>query len=50
VSGWRVSGITRLQSDIPLGTIAGACNAPLMGNCFTNYNSTFSGNVRINGD
>ena len=34
----------------PLGTIAGACNAPLTGNCFTNYNSAFSGNVRINGD
>ncbi len=50
LSGWRFSSITRLRSGNPYGIIAAACNLPNAGGCRANYNPSFSGPVRINGD
>jgi len=48
--GWRVSGITTFRTGQPLGTIAATCNLVNAGNCYADYNRSFSGPVRINGD
>ncbi|MEO5821412.1 MAG: carboxypeptidase regulatory-like domain-containing protein [Vicinamibacteraceae bacterium] len=50
VHGWQVSGITQFRSGRPLGAIIGACNLPSAGACYADFNPTFSGPVRINGD
>jgi Carboxypeptidase regulatory-like domain/TonB dependent receptor len=50
VSGWQVSGITQFRSGRPLGPIVGACNLPSAGTCHADFNSSFSGDARINGD
>jgi Carboxypeptidase regulatory-like domain len=51
VKGWRISGITRYATGVPVGMIIGAaCTLPQMGTCFANYNPNFSGTARINGD
>jgi hypothetical protein len=50
VSDWKISGITRYATGVPLGTIAASCNLPNAGGCFASYNPNFSGPVRINGD
>lgn len=48
-SNWTLSGIQTYQQGIPLGPFTAACNAPLTGGCFADYNPNFSGPVRING-
>ncbi|MEP7271937.1 MAG: hypothetical protein ABI882_10575 [Acidobacteriota bacterium] len=50
ISGWQMSGITRFSSGAPLGPFTAACNVPQAGTCWANFNPTFSGPVRINGD
>ena len=50
VSNWQVSGITRYASGTPVGIIAASCTLPFAGGCFANFNPSFSGPVRINGD
>ena len=50
VKDWQVSGITQFRSGRPLGAIGAACNLPNAGTCYADYNPTFSGEVRINGD
>jgi hypothetical protein len=50
LSGWRLSGITRLRSGTPYGTIGATCNLPNAGGCNASYNPAFSGPVRINGE
>ncbi|MGH9161762.1 MAG: carboxypeptidase regulatory-like domain-containing protein [Vicinamibacteraceae bacterium] len=48
--GWQVSGITQFRSGRPLGPIGAACNLPSAGTCYADFNPSFSGPVRINGD
>jgi hypothetical protein len=50
VKGWQVSSITQFRSGRPLGAIVGACNLPNAGTCYADFNPSFSGPVRINGD
>jgi hypothetical protein len=50
VSGWRVSGITRIRSGLPYGVIGATCNLPNAGGCRASYAPGFSGDVRINGE
>ena len=50
VNDWKVSGITRFATGIPLGTMGAACNLPNAGGCNASYNRSFSGPVRINGN
>lgn len=50
VSGWRLSGITRVRTGTPLGTIGANCNVPFAGTCHADLNPDFRGPVRINGD
>jgi hypothetical protein len=48
--GWQVSGIYTYSSGIPLAIVAGGCTtSPSPGQCMPNYNTAFSGPVRING-
>lgn len=48
--GWRLSGIATFRTGQPLGIIAPTCNLVNAGNCYADYNRSFSGPVRINGD
>jgi len=50
VSGWTVSGITRLASGVPLGPFTVNCSAGQQGTCYANLNPNFTGSARINGD
>ncbi|HEX8138151.1 MAG TPA: TonB-dependent receptor [Pyrinomonadaceae bacterium] len=50
VSGWQLSGITRIGSGTPLGPFTASCNVPQAGTCWASYNPNFTGPVRINGD
>ena len=50
VRDWQISGITQFRSGRPLGSIGAACNLPNAGTCYADYNPSFSGSVRINGD
>ncbi len=50
VKDWQISGITQFRSGRPLGSIGAACNLPNAGTCYADYNPSFSGPVRINGD
>jgi hypothetical protein len=49
VGGWQISSVQQYNAGSPLGTIGGACNVPYAGGCYADYNSTFTGPVRING-
>ena len=48
--GWQLSGITQFRSGRPLGPIGATCNLPSAGTCYADFNASFSGPVRINGD
>jgi len=48
--GWQLSGITQFRSGRPLGSIGATCNLPSAGTCYADFNPSFSGDVRINGD
>jgi len=50
VSDWQVSSITQFRSGRPLGAIGATCNLPSAGTCYADFNPSFSGPVRINGD
>ncbi len=50
VSGWQISGITRIASGTPLGPFTATCLVPQAGTCWASYNPNFTGQVRINGD
>ena len=51
VSGWTISGIISFASGAPLSLTGSACiSGGILGTCIPNYNPSFSGNVRINGD
>ena len=50
VRNWQISGITQFRSGRPLGSIGATCNLPNAGTCYADYNPTFTGPVRINGD
>ena len=50
VKDWQVSGITQFRSGRPLGAIGAACNLPNAGTCYADFNPSFTGDVRINGD
>jgi hypothetical protein len=51
VSGWTVSGIISYATGAPLALTGTACNGGgILGTCIPNYNPSFSGNVRINGN
>jgi hypothetical protein len=50
VSGWRLSGITRVRTGLPYANIQANCNVPFAGTCFADYNPDFRGSVRIGGD
>jgi hypothetical protein len=50
VKDWQVSGITQFRSGRPLGSIGASCNLPSAGTCYADFNPSFSGAVRINGD
>ena len=50
VRDWQLSGITQFRSGRPLGSIGATCNLPSAGNCYADFNPSFSGPVRINGD
>jgi hypothetical protein len=49
VGHWQVSSITTYRSGTLFGTIGASCNTPSAGSCYADYNSAFSGPVRING-
>jgi hypothetical protein len=48
--GRQLSSITTYRSGALFGTIAASCNTPSAGSCYADYNSSFTGPVRINGD
>ena len=50
VRDWQISGITQFRSGRPLGSIGATCNLPSAGTCYADFNPSFSGPVRINGD
>ena len=50
VKDWQISGITQFRSGRPLGSIGAACNLPNAGTCYADFNPSFTGAVRINGD
>ncbi len=50
VSGWRLSGITRVRTGLPYANIQANCNVPFAGTCFADYNPEFRGAVRIGGE
>jgi hypothetical protein len=49
VRDWQISGITQFRSGRPLGAIGAACNLPSAGTCYADFNPSFTGAVRING-
>ena len=51
ISGWTLSGIYTYSSGAPLSITGSNCTSGnILGTCFPNYNPSFSGDVRINGD
>jgi hypothetical protein len=50
IGDWQVSGITQFSTGQPLGSITAACNLPNAGGCYADYNRSFTGPVRINGE
>jgi len=50
-SGWTVSGIVSYTTGSPLAIVGTACTSGgILGTCIPNYNPSFSGNIRINGN
>jgi len=49
LGGWQISAVQLYNSGQPLGTISGACNVSYTGGCYADFNTTFTGPVRING-
>ena len=49
IGGWQLSAVQLYHSGNPLGSINGACNVPYTGGCYADYNTNFTGPVRING-
>jgi hypothetical protein len=50
LSHWQVSGLATYSSGAPL-VIGGTCTSGgILGTCYPNYNSSFNGNIWINGD
>ena len=47
--GWELSGIYTYSSGVPLAIVASGCTTPGGGQCMPNYNTNYSGPVRING-
>jgi hypothetical protein len=47
--GWQISAVQLYNSGQPLGIINGACNVPYTGGCYADYNTSFTGPVRVNG-
>jgi hypothetical protein len=51
VSGWTLSGIVSFTTGSPLALVGTACTSGnILGTCIPNYNPTFTGDVRINGN
>ena len=51
VSDWNISGIASYSSGAPLSIVGSACTSGnILGTCFPNYNPSYSGDVRINGN
>ncbi|MDQ2949890.1 MAG: TonB-dependent receptor, partial [Acidobacteriota bacterium] len=51
ISGWQIAGVASYSSGAPLQILANGCTSgSILGTCFPNYNSTFTGDVHINGD
>ncbi|MCX6631760.1 MAG: TonB-dependent receptor [Candidatus Solibacter sp.] len=51
ISHWTLSGLVSFATGSPLALVGSACNAGgILGTCIPNYNPSFNGNVRINGD
>jgi outer membrane receptor protein involved in Fe transport len=51
VSDWMISGVYTFATGSPLAIVATACTSGgILGTCVPNYNTAFSGDVRINGD
>jgi hypothetical protein len=50
MSGWKISSITTYRSGTLLASILASCNLPNAASCYADYNPTFSGDVRINGN
>jgi hypothetical protein len=51
VSGWTVSGIVSFTTGSPLALAGTACTSGgILGTCIPNYNPSFNGNIRINGN
>ncbi|MBS1854963.1 MAG: TonB-dependent receptor [Acidobacteria bacterium] len=49
--GWTISGIVSYTTGAPLALTGTACNSGgILGTCIPNYNPTFTGDVRINGN
>jgi hypothetical protein len=48
-SDWSISGIYTYSSGVPLAIVGSGCVAPGGGQCMPNYNTSFSGPVKING-
>ncbi|MBS1851565.1 MAG: TonB-dependent receptor [Acidobacteria bacterium] len=56
LGGWQLSGIEQYHTGVPVGSIFGNCNTPFSGGagiavvsapCYADYNSSFSGNVKL---
>jgi hypothetical protein len=51
VGGWTLSGIGTFTTGSPLALVGTACvNGGILGTCIPNYNPSFTGEVRINGN
>ncbi|HWB87325.1 MAG TPA: carboxypeptidase-like regulatory domain-containing protein [Bryobacteraceae bacterium] len=51
IGGWQVAGVVTYNSGAPLTISANGCTSgSILGPCFPNYNPSFSGDVRINGN
>jgi hypothetical protein len=51
ISNWQITGIVTYSSGAPLTITANGCTSGgILGTCYPNYNPSFSGAVRINGD
>jgi hypothetical protein len=50
IGGWQFSSISTYRSGVLFGTIGASCNTPSAGSCYADFNPSFTGPVRINGD
>jgi len=51
ISDWTISGIASYSSGAPLSITGSNCTSGnILGSCFPNYNPSYSGDVRINGN